>query len=324
MKKILFVITKSNWGGAQRYVFDLATHLPKSEFHVVAAFGQRGRLAEELAKAGVVAHNLSTQRDVSAAADWRTLLELYRLFTHERPDIVHLNSSKMITLGALAARAARVPRIISTVHGWAFNEARPGWQKALIKTLHWCGVLLSHQTIVVSNFDLAQARHWPLTQGKLSCIHNGIDLHMAFGSGDVIRSAFPRGAHITGTVGELTKNKNQIALVEQAKKDPALYVAIVGEGELRPMLEQKIQEYSLVDRVRLFGFMPASDVLKGFDTFALPSQKEGLPYVLLEAKAAGLPITATPVGGISEILNGKLEDFSLERMVEETERLYRA
>ena len=72
------------------------------------------------------------------------------------------------------------------------------------------------------------------------------------------------------------------------------------------------------------GFQLASTVLKGFDIFALPSIKEGLPYVLLEAKAAGLPIEANRVGGVGEILDAKdLNDFSLEQMVQKTVALYR-
>ncbi len=102
-----------------------------------------------------------------------------------------------------------------------------------------------------------------------------------------------------------------------------MYVAIVGEGELRGFLENKIKEYRLENRVKLFGFIPQSEVLKGFDEFALPSMKEGLPYVLLEAKAAGTPIVATRVGGVGEILDAKnMDEFSLEQMVERTVVLY--
>ena len=70
--KILFVITKSNWGGAQRYVFDLATNLPKEDFDVSVAFGQHGFLAKELNKADIKTVTLaSMQRDISWLADWR-------------------------------------------------------------------------------------------------------------------------------------------------------------------------------------------------------------------------------------------------------------
>ncbi len=163
----------------------------------------------------------------------------------------------------------------------------------------------------------------PFVEHKAACIHNGIDLHTYFGDGQIIRSAFPVGVKITGTIGELTANKNQQALIEEAKNKPDMYVAIVGEGELRAELEAKIKESGLDDRVKLFGFMPASEVLKGFDTFALPSLKEGLPYVLLEARAAGLPIVANRVGGIGEILDAKdMRDFSLERMVAKTLEVY--
>ena len=163
----------------------------------------------------------------------------------------------------------------------------------------------------------------PFVAHKTVRIYNGIDLHIQFGSGEIIRSAFPANVKITGTVGELIKNKNQRALIAEAKDNPSMYVAIVGEGEDRPVLERKIKEYGLENRVKLFGFVPSPEVLRGFDTFALPSIKEGLPYVLIEAKVAGLPIVANRIGGVSEILEAKdLSEFSLETMVSKTVALY--
>ncbi len=324
MKKILYVITKGNWGGAQRYVFDLATNLPRNEFDVSVAFGQQGRLAAELVKTSTVTHTIhSLERDVSLNADIKSFFELRRLFKKEKPDIVHLNSSKAGGIGALAARINGVPKIIFTAHGWPFWEDRGLPAKAAIWLLSWMTALLSHHVIVISDYDLAVTKHMPFVSRKAVRIHNGIG-PIEFGSGEHIRKAFPSGVQITGTIGELTQNKNQIALIEQAKKDPSLYVAIVGEGELREMLQKKITEYGLQERVKLFGFVPANEVLRGFDSFSLPSKKEGLPYVLLEAKLAGLPITANRVGGIPEILDStNPDDFLLEQMVEKTAALYR-
>src|ERR1043166_2713598 len=117
-RKVLYVSRKANWGGAKRYVFDLATSLPKDEFDVAVAYGQPGRLAEELQKAGIKTHPiLSLQRDVSLGVDIKSFFELYRLFKKERPDVVHLNSSKAGGVGALAARLAGIKNIIFTVHG---------------------------------------------------------------------------------------------------------------------------------------------------------------------------------------------------------------
>jgi len=325
-KKILFVITKSNWGGAQRYVFDLATALPKDEFDVQVAFGQPGRLAEELSKAGIATHLLaSLQRDISFGGDLKSFFELMRLFRTERPDIVHLNSSKAAGIGALAARMTGVPQIIFTAHGWPFAEKRNLIWRLFALLGSWTTAVLSHSVIVVSKHDLKIGKRMPLCRAHMHLIYNGINLPLSFGSGESIRNAFPSGAHITGTIGELTHNKNHIALVEQAKADPAMFVAIVGEGENRSTLEAKIKAYGLSERVKLFGFMPTREVLRGFDVFALPSLKEGLPYVLLEAKAAGLPIVANRVGGVGDILDAKdMQDFSLEQMVQKTIALYRS
>jgi len=323
-KKILFVITKSNWGGAQRYVYDLATALPKEQFDVSVAFGQPGLLASKLDEAQIATHQVkSFQRDVSIIADVKSFFELLHLFRAQRPNVVHLNSSKASGVGALAARVAGVPRIIFTAHGWPFLERRNFVSRSLIYLFSWLTVLFSHAVIVVSDYDLRIAKRMPFVGNKVVRIYNGISSPMEFGTGDVIRNAFPSGVRIIGTVGELTHNKNQIALIEEAKNNPDMYVAIVGEGEERALLEEKINEYGLEQRVKLFGFIPAREVLRGFDVFALPSLKEGLPYVLLEAKAAGLPIVANRVGGVGEILDAKdMSEFSLEQMVQKTIALY--
>src|SRR3989344_2612913 len=231
-KKILFVITKSNFGGAQRYCFDLATHLPKSEFEVKVVYGgtgeadaKRGALSINLQEKGIDGIFLqSFMRDVSFLKDARAFFELLTVFRRECPDIVHLNSSKAGGIGALAARFARVPKIIFTVHGWPFLERRNILSRAIILLASWFTALLCHKIIVVSEYDLKIARKMPFIAYRAVQIYNGIDLHMQFGPADVIRHSFPKGAHITGTIGELNRNKNQIALVEQAKSDPSMYV----------------------------------------------------------------------------------------------------
>ncbi|MBX9765233.1 glycosyltransferase [Patescibacteria group bacterium] len=319
MQKILYLITKANWGGAQRYVYDLATNLPKDRFEVQVAFGTEGLLEKKLREKNIPTSPIKgMQRDVSVSADLNSFFELLNLFRKEKPDIVHLNSSKAAGIGALAARIAGVPKIIFTAHGWPFGESRNAFSRALIYFFSWLTALFSHKVITVSDYDLRVAKEMPFVTGKVVRIYNGIG-PQTFSPGDVIRQSFPKGARITGTIGELNKNKNHIALIEDTKNNADMYVAIVGEGELRELLEKKIEEYGLQSRVKLFGFIEAREALKGFDEFALPSIKEGLPYVLLEAKAAGLPIVANRVGGVGEILDAKdMSEFSLQQMLEKT------
>jgi len=323
-KKILYVITKSNWGGAQRYVYDLATHLAKDQFEVAVALGGTGALRQKLEAAGVTVFGLeNVQRDISVSTDVGGFFSLYRAILAYRPDVVHLNSSKAGALGALAARLVGVHRIVFTVHGWPFAEKRGALWRIFAFMGSWVTAVLSHAVIVISTHDLKIGKKLPLCKEKMHLIFNGIELPMSFGSGEQIRRAFPAGVHITGTVGELTQNKNHISLIEQAKSDPNLYIAIVGEGEERGRLEAAIVKYGLADRVKLFGFIPAHEVMKGFDTFTFPSLKEGLPYVLLEAKAAGLSIVANRVGGVPDVLDAQdMSEFTLNHMLTKTVALY--
>lgn len=321
--KIVYGITKGGFGGAGRYVFDLAAAAKEAGHEVAVLCGGQGLLVDKLSSAGIRVISIpSMKRDVDLLTEIPVGIGVMKVLYKEKPDVFHINSSKMGGTGAFAGRLMGVPKIIFTAHGWPFWEPRGNVAKALIYFFSWLTAILAHKVIVISNYDLNVAKKMLFVKDKVVRIYNGIDLQTKFEDGHVIRQAFPANAKITGTIGELNNNKNQIALVEEASKNPDMFVAIVGEGEKQKFLEAKIKEYKLESRVKLFGFLPMEQVMKGFDTFALPSLKEGLPYVLLEAKLAGLPIKANPIGGVSEILEQDIQNFSLEKMISETLKIY--
>src|ERR1700722_15342058 len=135
--RILYVITKANWGGAQRYVYDVATAAREKGHEVTVACGAEGELSVRLMQANIpVIFVDGLGRDVAPVADVRALLHLLRLIKSMRPDVVHANSSKAGLLAVVAARFSKVPRIIFTAHGWAFNETRPWWQKVIFAGFH--------------------------------------------------------------------------------------------------------------------------------------------------------------------------------------------
>ncbi len=304
-KKLLFVITKSAWGGAGVYVYDLATSLSE-QYDVAVALGGRGPLADRLHAAGIRTIPIpSMARDIGASLDIAAYKELKQIFKTEKPDIVHLNSSKAGGLGALAARMTGVKKIVFTVHGWAYNEP----VSPLSKLFRWgaslATLILSHRVITVSHFDnINSPLGIPTTP-----IHNGLAAREFADRAQARafiaeKTGIAENICVVGAVGELHPNKGYDVLITAAAAAPNMHVVIMGEGEQRALLENLISKHRLADRVHLLGFVSnAAQYSKGFDIFAMPSRKEGLPYAVLEAGAAGLPVVAAAVGGIPEIID---------------------
>ena len=316
MQKILFVITKSNWGGAQRYVFDLARSLPKKEWSVGVVLGGTGlpgagggRLEEELRHKDIRTLFVpSFMRDFSLGAEWRTFRHLSNLFATEQPDIVHLNSSKAGGLGAVSARLAGVPMIVFTVHGAPWQEDRGVLARGAIAIASWVTFLFCHRVIVISQDAFERIRALPFCGKKTRLIHNGIE-PLEFLPKEAARETLgiDTSQPVLGAVGELVWNKGYHVLLRAVgvlkRRGINVYVCIVGDGEERKFIETLLQEEDIEDRVHLAGFVQdAHKILKAFDVFVLPSLKEGLPYVVLEAGQAELPVVASDVGGIPDII----------------------
>lgn len=302
-KKILFLITKATYGGAQRYVFDLATHLDTAIFEPSVVYGTAGKLSDDLRKANIKTYEIrSLGRDIALISDIASFFRIIRCVRDVRPDALHLNSSKAAALGALAGRLCGVPKIIFTVHGWPFKEHRNLLARCLIYFVSWFTAFLSNATIVVSKTDEVLGKRMWLVGKKTRYIPLGIEAPQFLSRDEastrlsLVEVKPPRIV----TIAELTPNKGvrcaieAIALLKKCGVDVSYF--IIGEGEERKKLEKLAKEKDVTDRVQFLGFVPeAGKYLKAFDIFLLPSVKEGMPYVLLEAAAAGLPIVATDV-----------------------------
>lgn len=314
--RILFVVTKGTLGGAQRYVLDLAAAARQKGMDVAVAHGTPGWLEAELDARNirrVVLPHLG--RDVRMRADLRALRELWSVIRKERPDVLHLNSSKAAAFGALIGRLLRIPRVIVTVHGWAFNEPRPLPERAAIYGIQWFTTLLSHASIVISHADAREARRFWWCAGKIALIHNGIDDFERLPKYDA-RAWFRKhapgmspGGVWVGIIAELTRNKGVDILIGAfeglAARHPEAQLLVVGGGELWGTLTARSRALRARERIHLVnlgGRTEARRLIGAFDIFVLPSRKEGLPYVLLEAGRAALPSIATRVGGNPDII----------------------
>jgi glycosyltransferase involved in cell wall biosynthesis len=311
--KVFLCITKSTWGGAQKYVYDIATGAKKDEIDMTVLLGGDGELKKRLDDAGIQTILLkNSQRDIHLGKEFGLFFELYKLFQKEKPDVLHLNSSKMSGTGALVGRLLGIKKIIFIAHGWAFNEERPWYQKIIIRILSIATILLSHTTIAVSEITKKQIG-WPWNK-KIVVIRNGIRemnfLEKAEArkilSEKIHNDSLPANTVWIGTISELHKTKGLKYAIEAVShiQENVIFV-IIGEGQDRKNLEKLITDLKLTNKVFLTGnILSASIYLKAFDIFTLTSITEALPYALLEAGSAALPVIASHVGGIPEIIEG--------------------
>ncbi len=316
--RILYVITKATWGGAQRYVFDMATAALAAGYEVTVACGTEGELSARLMHASIpVMYVRGLGRDVAPIADTRALIELIRLMKATQPTIVHANSSKAGLLATLAARLSGAPRVIFTAHGWAFNESRPAWQKFIFALFHLMTAWCSDTVICVSEAVKRDAKWMPFVQRKFVVIRNGIDsksIQESLVEKDAARAKlapnaspeFASGLWI-GTLAELHKTKGLDVAIHAfariAQQFPNIMLVLIGEGQARNELVALAKEYKLTDRIRFCGHVQhASSLLSAFDIFLFPSRSEALGFAALEAGNAHLPVVASNVGGIPEVI----------------------
>lgn len=316
-KKILLVITKSNFGGAQKYVLELSKGLKEKGFIVQVAVGGEGILIDKLKNEGISVFQIPhLGRDVSLLNDIKTFFTLISIIRKNKPDIVHLNSSKIGGIGALAARICFIPKIIFTIHGWAFNEDRNFLSKMFIKILYLITILLSHNSIAVSEQTKNQTSSIPLSfliKNKIKVVKNGINIPKFLTKSEAKDFISKKinlditNKKIIGQIAELHKIKSIDTTIEAAKNivekyDDVIFI-IIGEGQERENLENKINKYNLQDKFYLLGFIDnAAEYIKAFDIFCLTSKSEALALVLIESGLARVPVVASKVGGIPELI----------------------
>ncbi|MBU2472445.1 glycosyltransferase family 4 protein [Patescibacteria group bacterium] len=326
-KSILYIITKSVWGGAAKYVYDLSTNLI-DEFDVAVAAGGQGQFYKKIKQTNIPYYQITNfQRTINPLKDLFAFFEILGLIFQLKPNIIHVNSSKA---GGVVGAAGQIYRFFShqkinlifTAHGWAFNEDRTSWQINLIKFFSKITALFYDKIICVSKYDYQMAlKHKITPKRKLITIHNGIDLkNISFLSKKEAQKKLigRESPLLIGTIAEWTKNKGLIYLIKATQtlklKEKEFDVILIGSGENPD--KEKMYDYDKkynLDNVRLIEFIPnAVKYFKAFDIFVLPSLKEGLPYTIIEAMAAQIPIITTNVGGIPEMIENNINGILIK------------
>lgn len=298
--RVLVVVNELEAGGAERLIVDQVTHTHAIEFHV-CQLGGGVQLAPLL---GLPAERVQHLRE-AGRLDLRVTWRLRRVATRTRPDLVHAHLPRAGFHAGLVARSLGLPFLYTEHNVWA---GYPVLGRPLALSAAW----LADRVVAVSEeVRDSTLRHTRIPVARITTIRNGVAL-----------SRLPRRADhraLTAvrlcSVGNLYPRKGHTYLIRalgllRDRGVPAT-LDVIGEGPERTALARLMHELALEEVVALRGGVPdAATLLADYDAFVLPSVAEGLPVALLEAMGVGLPVVATRVGGISEVvtngLNGML------------------
>lgn len=324
--KVLHIITRLIIGGAQENTMLTAAMLDPTRFDVDVISGPQtgseGSLIDEVRSRGVpLTIEPSLVREINPLKDLRALVRLTRHIRRGRYTIVHTHSSKAGVLGRWAARLAGTPIVVHTIHGWGQNEQQHRLVYWLYTTLEKLALRVTDQLIVVTPRDIEKGLRDGIGRPEdYTVIRSGIELDR-FGHPKAppheTRSALgiPADAPVVGSVTRFSPQKAPLDFVRAAglvaERLPETWFIMVGDGPLRSKVEAAAAELGLTDRLILTGLRrDVPELMAAFDIFVLSSLWEGLPRVLPQAMAAGLPIVATDIDGNAEAVtdgvNGRL------------------
>jgi glycosyltransferase involved in cell wall biosynthesis len=318
--KIIHVITRLIVGGAQENTILTCEGL-RARGHDVTLIsgpttGPEGSLVERARHGGYEYVEIPELiRAVNPWCDARARRRLKLEFRDRRSDVVHTHSSKAGILGRFAARDARVPIIVHTIHGMSFNRTQPWPVRKLYAWLEWIAARRSDAIVTVADAMIEQSVAAGICdREKMKTIYSGMEV------GDFTAAAYDRPAVrqtwgvgddevVVGTIARLFRKKGYEQLLPimaaAAKHEPRLRFVWVGDGAQRAQYETELERLGLRDRTTLTGLVPPAripELLAGFDILAHTSQWEGLPRGVVQALLMRVPAVAFAIDGTPEVV----------------------
>jgi glycosyltransferase involved in cell wall biosynthesis len=301
-------------GGTRRHLVDVVRGLKGRglEVHVAAATLRDPGFSADLdalESEGVGVHRLQMVREISPLRDHLHYRRLRALLRELRPDIVHTHSSKAGVIGRRASMTTAIGTRIHTPHTFAFLfEAQfSPWKRRLFRFVEARLARDTARMIAVSPSEgRTMEQSGVVPAGRVRVVPNGIDplRVQQVAALDLTRFGLDPSRPTAAVIGLLYEGKGQDLALEALGEAgcESLQLLIVGPGP-QDHLAAAARELGLADRVRFTGARDdVPSILAALDLLLLPSRWEGMPYIVLEAMAAGLPVVATPVDGARDLV----------------------
>ena len=312
--RVLQVITKGEWAGAQRVVYEIGKYIKENrnnEIDLEVAAGDDGLLLHKLSELGIKVYVLKyLKREINPVIDYKGYREMEKLILENRYDVVHCHSTKAGILGRLAANKLRVDKVIYTVHGfWPIFQYKGFRQNIAIMIERYMARRTTHM-VFISKSDIEIAKHLKIYHSKTSnLIYNSITLPQVVKSSLRSELNVNDDVKIIGNISRVGEQKNPIRFVKIANEYIKLYddnhtvFVWIGDGPLIDEVKHLIEEYGIANKVFFIGFRDhAERYMIDLNLLLMTSNWEGMPITILEAIGLNVPILSSDVGGISEII----------------------
>jgi glycosyltransferase involved in cell wall biosynthesis len=337
--RICHIITKLELGGAQKNTLYTVSHLDPSKFETFLISGEQGILdfeaMEKLGERVIFAREM--KRSINPLFDLIALIKLTIVLKKIRPHIIHTHSSKAGILGRWAGFFAGVKVRIHTIHGFGFSPFHPLPVRWLFIFLERITSLVTTYFICVSENNLKEGiRLGIIKGGKAEIIRSGVEIEKFMNANVEVEKkkrelGIPLDKKIIGMVACFKPQKAPLDFVRIARilkdKRDDLHFVMIGDGELRERIEEEILRLGLKDNFSILGWRKdVEEIFKIVDLFVLTSLWEGLPQVIPQAYASGVPMVVSDVDGNREFVEDGVNGFTfkphdLQRAVEGIEKL---
>ncbi|MCX7771609.1 MAG: glycosyltransferase family 4 protein [Clostridia bacterium] len=327
MKKLL-LIAECLSGGVRRHVLDLLNGLDTAKYQITFLYSSNRadsvflKEMEELRKRINLIEVKFLRRAIHPYHDYLAYRQIRNIIRKVKPDIVHCHSSKAGLVGRLAARREKVATILYTPHAYMFQSPELSqWKR---KSYALAEMMLSRLattfTLNVSKGEKEMALSCKLDRAeKFMVIPNGIPREKEEPDKQAVRKqlGLPEGIKIVGCAARFDKQKDPHTFIRIAEtmfeRHQDILFCFIGDGEYLDELRKRVTEKGLEKRILLPGFRAdAAKWLEAFDAYLLTSLYEGLPYALIEALRARLPIVATRATGNTELVSDGVNGYLFE------------
>ncbi len=311
--KVAQVITRLDWGGSPDIFRVLASGLDPEKFDVSLVIG---RTAYPSAKTGEFLQRFSgrltvineLQRDISPFRDLRAFFKLYNVFRREKFDIVHTHTAKAGALGRLAAKLSGVPKIVHTPHGHNFYGYFGPVLTRIIVIIERFLAKFTDKIIALTELEKNDLMKFGIAgEDKAVLIYQGLELDIPKADKNAIKISFNIDIddYAVGMIGRLEPVKGPEYFIKAAIEVSREFknVKFLLVGSLRLKLEKQVKDSGLADKFIFTGWREdVPDILSMLDIMVLPSLNEAVGIVLVQAQYLGVPVVATTVGGIPEVV----------------------